>query len=483
MAISIAVALHQPALPLPYNSIPIRATQDEEPPFPVQVTMHEVKATIIVKLTKPTKVASLSARFVSRQWLQDDEEDKCGTFGLFHLTKSILGGSNGDIKLMPAGLHTFETSFDVPSWLPPTFASPTTKLSHHVLARLETPSPLYFKLRRNSRVVAQELVVIREPPTALGALRYWSGERRSAGTSLAVKTARFARVEGKLKVSMRVKSLEQLSTCDVDIVQEESCCIDLAADSAWHKLPGSSTEENTPIIPFLSCQDKEAGTYNIRRYPITPISTTFPAPENNGDPDSATLSQLSLLFKVSGHELRPNLNSPLCTIRHKLRIKFRFQDPTSKEIVVNIPISLFEGPASCDDIPPLYEDIYNTTRRRSGASSVATLPLYVKDLQEGRLGCEETDAVESVAIGTLTVDPTRSLACGRCGPVTPTETTLGLRLSHTFTTIEGAEHSPTLPECLDCRGAASEQSRSRSGSRSSWIDSDYNMAPSVLGMS
>ena len=374
MAISIAVSLHQPSLPLPYDSTPIHIDGDEQPRNTVDVTTTTIRATIIVKFTKPVKVARLSARFVSRQWLDNDEDDsKCGTFGLFSINKVL---SEGYVNYA-AGLHTVDTSFDLPSWLPPTFNSRTSKMTHLVIAKLETPSPLYFNLKRNTRVAAQELVIIKEPPTTLNALRYWSGERRSAGTSLAVKTARFGRVDGKLKVSMRVKSLEQLTVCEVDIIQEEMCCTDLPDSSAWHKLPGSSTSENVQVMPFLSSHDPNTA-YTIRRHPIPTVSTTFTAPEPE-DPSVATLSQLSLSIKLSGHDLRPNFTSPLLSVRHKVRIRFKFQNPSSKEIVVNIPITLFEGPASCDDIPPLYEDIYSDGRR-SRASSVATLPLYVKSI-------------------------------------------------------------------------------------------------------
>ena len=461
MAISIAVALHQPSISFPFNASPIRAPGEETQEAPAPTTYTHVAATVIVKLTKPTKLSKLTIRFLSRQWLDSDEDDsKCGSFTLFGMQQTLL---DKDAQIVSAGLHTYDVSFKLPSWLPPSFASSTSKITHLIVAKLETPSPIYFNLKRNTRVAAQELVIIREPPTALGALRYWSGQRRSASTSLAVKTARFGRVDGKLKVSLRVKSMDQLRSCDVDIVQEETCCIDLEGDSAWHKLPGSITAQNIQIQPFLNQEDN--GIYNIRRYPIPTISTNFPDPQTEGSsPDSATLSQLSLVFKLTGHDLRPDFISPLHTVSHKLRIRFRFENPESKEIVVNIPITLYEGPASCDDIPPLYEDIYNAQGRRSRASSVATLPLYVKD---------ELSACSSPDLAISPADPcSPSERSSRSSSPEPTsvpddETTLGLRLNRTYTTM--TEHSVCSSDVLPRRGS--------SASGTSWLDSDNNMAP------
>lgn len=50
--------------------------------------------------------------------------------------------------------------------------------------------------------------------------------------------------------------------------------------------------------------------------------------------------------------------------------------------MVNIPVTFFDGPAACDDIPPYYEDIHmEDYGMRPRSDSVATLPLYTpKDI-------------------------------------------------------------------------------------------------------
>ncbi|CCG84045.1 protein of unknown function [Taphrina deformans PYCC 5710] len=206
---------------------------------------------------------------------------------------------------------------------------------------------------------------------------------------------------------MRVKSFEQLHSCKVDIVQEEASSMDLADDSPWHTLPGSSsaTGQTSQFLPFLGMQFVRGTGFTKRKFPMPTISTTFPPPDNPGHElteNCATLSTLSLEFPVTGHELHPRYVSPLLAIAHKLRIRIRFCNPDVKEIVVNIPVTLFEGSASCDDIPPYYEEIYSDeTGRRSRTDSVATLPVYSPKEPQSPFDAEDgTVALSQTALAT-----------------------------------------------------------------------------------
>lgn len=381
----LSVVLPNPSLSLPFDSAPCPNQSEDSNALPV-VDTYEVLALVRLHLQKPTKVMAISAKFSSQQFLRDHEEERTGSVEFFSQSVLLLaqdGRALGDQTRLSAGTHQFEAKFILPSWLPASFSSSSNRLSHRVVAQMEIASTSYlsFNLKRNVRTAVQELVVIREPPIILNSLRYWSGRRRSAATSLAIKTTRFARIDGKLKLSMRVKSLEKLESCKVDVVQEETCTTEPQSDSYWHELPGCCAAESEPLVvtPFLGAHDMQSGSFRRRKFPMPTISTDFPEPENPEDntEDSATLSTLSLQFPLVGPELLPRYESPLVSIVHKLRIRLRFQSLDVKEIVVNIPVTLFEGSASCDDIPPYYDDIYaDHSGRRSRADSVATLPLY-----------------------------------------------------------------------------------------------------------
>lgn len=405
MSIAISV-LTKPTLSLPYCSLTSADDSPEDSPSTIET--FEVVASVVVKVTKLTKVTSLTASFVSQQFLQDQNEQRSGASECFFqkvvLLKPAKDGSSIPI-LLPVGVHKFEVKFVIPSWLPATTISLTDRTCHRIIAKLDMPNVSFnpFGAKTLTKSGLAEIYVVRQPPITLNAQRYWSGQRRSAMTSIALKTTRFGRVGGKLKISMRVKSMEPLQSCKIDLVQNETYTTDLQEDSLWFKLPGAplSSSTQSPMLPFLTSHDLEGATYKKRKFPLPTISTGFPDPEDSDEHAelSATLSTMTLQFPLTGPLLRPGFESPLVSISHKVRIRIQFKNPVIKEVVVNIPVSLFEGSASCDDIPPFYEDIYidGTGERRD---SVATLPLYsAKDdstyvadhrVQEARLS-EDTE--------------------------------------------------------------------------------------------
>lgn len=380
MSVSVSV-LTKPSLALPYCTL--SSLDDNQDDVPSSIETFQVAATVVVKLSRPTKVTALKASFVTQQFLQDHEEQRTGSNECFLQTITLLSDKKGlsTPYLLHAGVHQYEATFIVPSWLPATTNCITDKVCHRIVAHLEIPNNTInpFAAKRLTKTGVAEVHIVREPPMTLNALRYWSGQRRSAATSIALKTTRFARVGGKLKISMRVKSLEPLQSCKIDLVQNETYTTDIQEDSMWCSLPGASSSSvaQPPILPFLNSHDLDGATFKKRNFPLPTISTGFPEPENPEDSEelTATLSTLTLQFPLAGALLRPRFESPLVSISHKIRIRIQFKSPDVKEVVVNIPVSLFEGSASCDDIPPYYEDIY-IENQRARSDSVATLPLY-----------------------------------------------------------------------------------------------------------
>lgn len=485
MSVSLAVLLDRPSLSLSYDTISSSCGDSQlEDGEAHQPHTLEIGATIVVKVSKPTRVSALRASFISQQFLHDREESRSGSVELFSQTITLVGGSV-DVKgasqlVLAPGLHQYKVDFVVPSWLPPTFNSSSNRVTHRIVAHFSQAGAAYFpfSLKRYTKTAVQELVVLREAPTSVNALRYWSGERRSAATSLAIKTTRFARINGRIRISMRVKSLEQIHSCKVDIVQDESGRTEVQDDSPWHALPASTSGSThlqrsqmmMMMMPPLGfgAGGVKACEYTKRKFPMPTISTAFPDPaedpadttpaDTTGDGagagattravPTATLSTLSLGFPVAGPGLHARYESPMLSISHKLRIRVRFHNPAVKEIVVNIPITLFEGSASCDDIPPYYEEIYAEAgeERRSRADSVATLPLYTAN--EAGSSTAAAASAPSVAVGET--------GSGRIG---------------------GTGREVTVPTASRCASACSDRTQESS---SAWLDGDRHMSPVAI---
>ncbi|CCG84479.1 protein of unknown function, partial [Taphrina deformans PYCC 5710] len=181
MSCSLSVVLDRPSLSLPYDSISA-SRQSGEIDEDERHVCHEleVSATVVVKVNRTIKVGLLKASFSSQQFLQDQEESQASSIELFTQEVTILGHASGGLPhTLPVGSHTFRATFAVPSWLPATFTSTSNRVTHRIIAQMSHPSLGYlpFNFKKFAKTAVQDLILIREAPSTLNALRYWSGER------------------------------------------------------------------------------------------------------------------------------------------------------------------------------------------------------------------------------------------------------------------------------------------------------------------
>ncbi|ORY77383.1 hypothetical protein BCR37DRAFT_154022 [Protomyces lactucae-debilis] len=373
---AIAVTLDKQSAVLPYAN---PASAGLEAPAYVAIGLPEtltIHATIVLKLTKSTNITSLKCAFNASQVVDDKQERRFGVYELHRREVDLLRRKSATLS---AGVHTFYAAFEVPSWLPATFFSANSQITHAVTATVQVARPaIYLGLRDTQASSTAAFSLTRGPPADSNSLRYWSGERTSADTALAVKTSRYVRVGGKLRLSLRVRSSARIEACTIDLVQQESISSVPEEDSIWATHGGIS--RNPPMSFFLDQSSLEEQTIRFNRYPMPTIEAAFPEQETE-EGESTTLSQVNMAFKLLGENLQPDLASPMLDICHKLRI--RLTPEGAKEIIIHVPITVYAGSAACDDMPPFYDEIdERLVRSPSRAESVMTLPLYRKEQAE-----------------------------------------------------------------------------------------------------
>jgi hypothetical protein len=372
----VSITLDRQSAVLPFATA--ASTHEQAPAYDTFETPDNLtlSATILVKLSKSTTLRSVSCTFQSSQVVDDRRERRFGVYEIYRRQIDLLRCKSATLA---AGVHTFHATFDVPSWLPATLFAENTQITHTVTALAQVYQPaLYLGFRKTTVSSSTAFSLMRDAPTNSNGLRYWSGERTSAETALAVKTSRHVRVGGKLRFSLRVRSTARIQTCLIDLVQQESISSIPEEDSLWARQGGIS--RNPPMSFFLDQSALEEQTIRFNRYPMPTIEAAFPesGPNENG---ATMVSQLTMSCKLQGDNLQPDLESPMLDITHKLRI--RLTPERSKEIIIHVPISIYAGSAACDDVPPFYDEIdLRPVRSPSRAESVRTLPLYSKDETE-----------------------------------------------------------------------------------------------------
>ena len=408
--VEVRVLLDPQSLTLPYEDAVKFSSEDNVVPPPegetgsdrarLQLRRHPIRATVVVETARKIKMRRLEAEFISKQLVADEDTKPAREYCMHRQRVEIVTSTNArDSIPLVAGRHEFPVIFEVPSWLPATLTSYECRIGHFVRARIQIPANSFFALKPQTFTGLTELVLQHRPPPASNAMRYWAGERRHSASHIAVRTARHARIGGRLKFALSVKAQQAVEQCRLDLIQDERAAAFPRRGGLWSKLPAELCDDE--VVTFKQRDLKNDGQ-RVATYPLPTIRTDFPAPAQGesaavtgtSQPDyadeqdaatagidseteslssdrprttmaatRATVSNLTLVFRVLGDDLKPDFESPLFQCSHRLRLRLIMRkDPATgvrpKQVVFTIPVRLFEGDATCDDVPPSYDEIH-----------------------------------------------------------------------------------------------------------------------------
>lgn len=332
---------------------------------------------VTITLQRCTRIRNLGGTFSALQIVSN--EHRHGQHLLYQQTINLIPTIPGECRTLRAGSHEFLLSFHLPDWLPPSMITDTSCLRHIIVVKMKVSSN--YGLKYSTTTATKEMLMTRASPSTPNAFRYFTGQRSCV--VMAVKSSRYGRIGGPMSITARIQSNNQLFTCTADVIQEEVSRTSPDPFGDWSKLDRSQSNFNLPIANQSSTPDL------LRRYPLPSIISRFPEPIGGfvaTEDGAVTVSHLALSFRLNSSELLPDYDSPLFSVSHKLRLRFKFVDTSTKEIVVKIPMEVYKGYETNDDLPPCYEEAeydyfdLNDDNLPSGRGrrtwSVATLPVY-----------------------------------------------------------------------------------------------------------
>ncbi|BFZ58328.1 hypothetical protein PYCC9005_005390 [Savitreella phatthalungensis] len=428
-SLELSVKIEPFGLNLPYSQA-IRSTEDAvrerdhgsvETARQVVLTRSTVRADVTLIAHKRVKLKRLEAEFVSKQLVVIGSKATATEHTIYRDRINIVTTTSAhDSITLNAGKHEFAVSFEVPSWLCATFTSHECRVGHFVRVRAQVPAGSFFALKPQTVVALAELVVQRTAPPMLNTMRYWAGERKASNAHIAVKSLRDARIGGRLRLSLSVRAPQAVEQCRIDLVQEEKSVATCRSTGLWATLPTAACQGES-IEP--SSRDLRNDGPRSCSFPLPTIVTDFPVPlsqnESAADRSSAavadvdeaesesfvgreiaddvtptrtdaadrsglTASNMTLVFRLNDGDLKPDYESPLFQCKHKLRIRLvlRADNTTGtrpRQVVFSLPVRLFQGDATCDDVPPCYDEIEEDYTAAMSREQLSSSPLRERD--------------------------------------------------------------------------------------------------------